>query len=126
MDLECKCPVSERSFQSYYEDRIDFSYLAQVHLQMAVRQRERIHFMVTLYEPKPRNTYLLKKAVLYEIEFSQAFWDFIYERARDLAELMLLVASGEMSYEEAIQEQLDIDTDIKKIPPVQYRVLRKL
>jgi len=126
IDLECKCPVSARSFKQYYEDRIDLSYLAQVHLQMAVRQRDCIHFMVTLYEQKPNNTYLLRKAILYEIEFSQDFWQFIYRRARDLAELMWLVSSGEMLPSEIDKDQLDLDTEIGDIPAVNYRVIRRL
>lgn len=120
VDLECKCPFSENSFRQYYEERIDFSYLAQVHLQMAVRGRERIHFMVTLYDPR---TSRLKKAVLYEIYFSREFWRFIYERARPVAENLFI-----HFYDHGNTDDLtiaDLDTEMDDIPAVRYRALKK-
>lgn len=118
VDLECKCPVSLNSFNQYYCDRIDYSYLAQVHLQMAIRRRKRIHFMVTLYD---KDSGQLVKALLYEIDFSLDFWNFIYRRAREVAEALFLNL-----YSTETESIADIDTDIKDIPEVTYRLLRSI
>jgi len=94
VDLEIKCPFSQRSFERYYATGIQLSHLAQLHLQMALRQRSQIHYVACLFD---RNTEKLLKMRLSVVHFNEHFWRFIYCRARLVSSVIYEVLHRQLS-----------------------------
>lgn len=85
IDLECKCPWDENSFDRYYRHGIQNSHVAQLMLQMAVRGYSSILYMVALFSNDDERT--LQDFVLRKVYWDQELWDgFLYPRLRHMAE----------------------------------------
>lgn len=84
-DLECKCPWDQNSFDRYYRHGIQNSHVAQLMMQMAVRGRKSILYMVALYSNDEEHT--LQDFVLRKVYWNQELWEnFLYPRIRYMAE----------------------------------------
>lgn len=87
-DLECKCPANPSSYARYYEGAsVQWTHLAQMHLQMAVRGHKLIHYMVTLFD----NYGGLQAWVLREVAWSESFWQWMAPRARTMSQAITAV-----------------------------------
>lgn len=112
-DLECKCPATPASYLRYYaDDTIQWTHLAQMHMQMAVRGHDTIHYMVTLFDDDTKE---LMACVLREVQWSETLWQWMAARARRMSVALTAVLVGGADAEEVAPleiVQIDLnDTD---------------
>lgn len=89
---ELKAPVSSASFSKNYimhgRFMIPPQYLAQMHLQMAVMNVQKMYFVVCVFEMTDQRFKELTRAVVAQVYFEPRFWKFIYERCSLFSEVL--------------------------------------
>lgn len=88
--VEAKCPTSVRSYW-FLRNRIPESYMAQVHLQMAVTGYKHAYIVVCYFE---KGDTAARLGFVTHVEWCQSFWDWIYPKACDMISVLDDISNG--------------------------------